>query len=407
MPHSLPRRRAVLLAVSLLALPTGAGGQETGAVSGRVLDRQTLAPVQDVVVRIAETSLATTTDAAGRFEIRGVPAGPGSLVLGHVAYGEHTHPVSVEEAETLQVEVLVSAQVVELAPLLVEAMDENERRRVTSGFGANEIRAADIDEAARRGLDLGELLRQEMTGIRVRPARSGGDCVEYRGGAGSGSSCREVAVFVDGVRASVPSLLYGTMPLTDLERIELLSPGEAGSRYGSTGGWGVLLIETKRGIARRPRSGDPRLVSGFDWASERDPYPWLRVFGGAVLGNATGLGLGWLVADRCLLISDQGAVGLRSRCGALPTMAAGFLALGLPAIGGGLGGGWAGGTERSRGRLVPAAVMGSLTVTTGYLLVVHGESHGGGAARTAGMLVLALGTPMVTTLADRVFRRLR
>jgi hypothetical protein len=272
----------------------------------------------------------------------------------------------------------------------------------------NEILRPEIDQAVRMGLNLGELLRQGMPSVFVRGGTRG-SCVEYRGGTAGGRLCREVAVFIDGVQVSAPSLVYPTMPLQDIERLEMLSPGEAGARYGLAAGWGVLLIETRTG--KRPtavaRDADP-LMLGANWSEEAQPYRWKRVFGSSLVANGVGLGLAVVVANQCLELRDSGLLGVNAKCNGLVTVSTGFLTLGLPSVAGSLAAGWAGSTERSRGRLLPAAILGALSAATGYVLVVEGGTGGRrGAAWTTGAVLLTVGTPMVTTVSDRIFRALR
>ena len=221
------------------------------------------------------------------------------------------------------------------------------------------------------------------------------------------ATCRPVAVFVDGVRISVPATVYSTMRLNDLERIEVLAPSEAGTRYGIAGGWGVLLLETRQGPGARGRPEQRTvLMSGFDWSLESKPYRWRRVLGGSLVGNAAGLGLALMAADQCFRL-DAGIHGLRSKCDAFSTVGTGFVVLALPAVAGSFAAQWGGATDRSKGRVVPSALLGTLTVASGYLLLVHANSNDSAAAQTAGTLVLTVGTPLVTTFADRVFRGLR
>jgi hypothetical protein len=196
------------------------------------------------------------------------------------------------------------------------------------------------------------------------------------------------------------------MPIHDIERMELLSPGEAGTLYGGAS-WGVLLIETRTGPRRRGPAADPRIVSGFDWSAEQQPYRWKAVLGSSLVGNALGLGIALMVANKCLKPNTNGLLGVRSDCGPLITMGAGFVTLGLPSVAGSAAARWAGATVRSRGRLLPSAVLGSLAGASGYLFLVRGETGESAAAGKVGAVILTIGTPLLMTLSDRVFRALR
>ena len=404
-------RSALVTSLIPLMLAGAVAAQQSGAVSGHVIDRESLKPVSDAVVLIAGSELRSLTDSNGRFRLTGIPTGVRFIVVQHIAYGVHTDTVLVAGDRDLRLEVRISSRAIHLSPLLVEAQTELENRRRSSGHSFNEIIREEIDAAAQKGQTLAELLRDGMITLRVSAERRGAVCVEYRqGGVGLGgarATCREVAVFMDGVHVTAPSSIYSTIPLRDIERIEVQGPNEAGTRYGIVGGRGVLLIETRQGSARTPRPEQlSTLMTGFDWSAETRPYRWPRVLGGSFVGNAAGLGLGLLVADQCFRL-DAGIHGLRSKCNALSTVVAGFVILGLPGVSSSVAARWGGATDRSEGRIVPAALLGTLTAATGYFLLLQANSNDSKSAETAGTVVLTVATPLVTGVADRVFRRLR
>jgi hypothetical protein len=84
----------------------------------------------------------------------------------------------------------------------------------------------------------------------------------------------------------------------------------------------------------------------------------------------------------------------------LKALATGSMAIVLPIFSTTYATRWGGTTVRSRGRLVPGIVVGSISALTGYLLLVEGQDEGAG-------LALGLGIPALVVLSDRVFRVLR
>jgi hypothetical protein len=388
----------------MLAWAQAAGAQTpTGSIVGRVIDQGSQQPIPDVVVRVDGLAVQVVTDGDGMFLLLSVPIGERSLTIQHLSYGQHTRTVLVEPGEDLRLEARISQRAIELAPLVVEALNPLERRRVTSGFGVNEVVRDEIAEAARTGQSLSELLRDRLPGALMRGGTRGSACLEVRG-ARRGGRCNEVMVMLDGVQISNPGFLYTTMPLEQIERLELVSAGEAGARYGSAGGFGVLLIETRQG-PRPSRAGleEERRLSGFDWSQEAEPYRWGRVWISSFLANAIGLGLSVAVARECFWVPETGSLGLRTRCGGAATVAVGALSMGLPTLGGSLAARWGGSTERSQGRVTASALSGALALTSGYLLMLHGSP----VTETVGGALLALGVPTLITLSDRVFRVLR
>lgn len=413
-----PLSRAVL--VTLLAVLPGLGAASgpllaqdrpaqperlPGVVSGRVVDQGSGAPISEVLIRVEDTAIEALSDERGRFTLSDVPAGQQRLLLSHLAYGEHARLVLVPEADRMIVEARISTQAIELAPLLVETLTEVDRRQATTGAQVNEVERPEIDLAHRTGQNLGELLRQEIPGASVRQGWFGGACVEFRGARATGGRCREMTVFLDGVRIADPGLLLATLSPNDVESMEILSPAEAGARYGSVSGNGVLLIETRR--PPRPGARDPNRTSAeatlFDWSGESNPYAWKRTMATSFLANALGVGAGLALAHQCLWRTEAGSLGLRTRCGGAATTSIGFLALGLPALGSALAAQWGGATDRSAGRVTPMSLTAALGVASGYMLIIHGTET----SQVAGSVVLGLGVPVLTTLADRIFRALR
>lgn len=395
------------LAAAVLAVPVGAqepppsaAGDGVGTISGRVIDAGTSRPIADVVIRVDGSMYETLSDPSGMFTLEGIPEGDQRLVLQHLSYGEHARRVLVSSGENLTLEARISTRAIELAPLVVETLSELDRRRITSGAQINEVTREDLDLAQTTGRNLAEMLRERIPGASVRPGRFGMSCVEYRGARAGGGPCRDLTVFVDGVRIADPGTFYDLVPPNDIERMEILSVAEAGARYGSVTGNGVLLIETRRPPQREESEESTLQHSLFDWREEPRPYAWKRVFATSFVANAIGVGISLALADQCLWRAESGSLGLRTRCGGAATTGIGFLSLGLPAIGGSFAARWGGATPLSHGRLTPASLTAGLGLASGYMLLIHGT----GTSEALSAVMLGLGVPVLTTLADRIFR---
>jgi hypothetical protein len=229
----------------------------------------------------------------------------------HLGFGDHLEAVMLTAGQTLALDVRMSSEAIELAPLLVEGRSDLDERRRTSGHGINEVEEFEIDRAARSGLTLRELLQTTMPGTLASQGGLSGTCVQYRAiRSGGDTGCMEVTVILDGVQVANPGYIYETMPLNSISRLEMLSPGQAGVRYGTAAGQAVLLIETRRG-PQMQRAIDARFVTGMAW-NEAAPYHWRAVVGST------------------------------------------------------------GGTDVSRGRVGPSSFAGGVVLTGGYLLIIHG-----------------------------------
>jgi hypothetical protein len=402
MPSQARVTALLLLSFSLIVSSAPLAAQETRTVTGRVLDQSSRQPVADVVVRVRGMELSALSGQDGRFQIPNVPLGTYVVQLEHLGYGERLAALVVSADTEPLLEVMLAPRAIALDSVIVEARTELDQRRQSTGFAMNEILRPAIDDASREGLTLWELLQARMPQVSVREASRGiAACVEFRGAINMQGGCQHMAIFIDGVPMTAPGTVYPNIPLGDIERVEAISPGQAGVQFGTMGGAGVLLIETRQGPrAGRARDAREAVMIGFDWSLEGQTYPWPKVMATSFAANAVGLGLGLVAARQCLDVGDTGLLGIQEGCGGLAAFSTGALALGLPVIGTSWVARWGGATERSRGRFIPTAVVSSAAALTGYLFVIEGQSVAGG-------VVLALGTPLLAVLSDRVFRVLR
>jgi hypothetical protein len=369
-------------------------------------------PVSGVEVSIADPSQMTVTDDDGVFRLSDVPGGDRRLILSHIAYGEHELSIVLEEGQTHQYEVRMSREAIELSPLTVEVRSEAERARLASGNSIDLVERETIDLFERQGQTLVNLLGREVPGIRINYP-----CVEFRLQANSrgigrvepdpddlenpntflNTTCRDPALFIDGARASTG---LAEISLDQVERVEVLSPSEASIRYGSTGAYGVILLETRTGFAPEANSGRVE-VTGFAWREEQ-PYRWPKVLGVSLATHAAMTALAFGTFIQCTEL-DTGFEIRTDGCSSVFAAGAGV----VTGIVGGLLTTWAGESALTEGRNFPVMAVGAASATASYLLVVHGQKTHSDVGQTAGIALATAGTTLLTTLADRVFRVVR
>lgn len=409
-PRGRPRPRGVLLRgvrrlllALTLAAPSALYAQETRTISGVVVDAERGTPVSSAVVTIAGTGLSAVTDAQGRFEVAGVPIGTLQLVLSHVAYGEQAEALQVGPSGALDFRIRVSSRAIELEPLDVEVASPEAQAERASGTATHVINRATIDAFPPSGQGLLPLLQSRIPSLRVQ-----GNCVEYRFQQHAvlhdpenpelliTVPCRDVTVYLNGMPNPQGSALLQQLSPQDVERIQVLSPAEAGLQY-VAGNRGVVLVELREGVGRETPYRVH--VNGFGW-DEPQSYPWLRVLGVTAVGNAVVVG----IASKALLnCGEDEALPGGTRCHDMAGMTAAFLTGAVaPVLTR-----WAGRTPYSEGRTYPALLTATAIASAGYLLYVHGEREGSDASRTAGQVVLAVGIPVTLTFANRLFRMLR
>ncbi len=173
-----------------------------GRIVGRVTDRDAGRPVAAAAVTVAGTDAWTETDRNGYFLLEGVAPGELVIEVRHVGYGTVADSVSLPADRTLEVRVALSADPVELEPLVVTAL--RDRRLEVRGFydrrqwgeRTGNGRFFTVEEIERRNpLRISHLVR-DVPGIRLACEGSRGCAIR----AVRAPTCSHIAVYVDGVR---------------------------------------------------------------------------------------------------------------------------------------------------------------------------------------------------------------
>jgi hypothetical protein len=204
---------------------------------------------------------------------------------------------------------------------------------------------------------------------------------------------------MDGIRMQEsPGLLLST-GLINLERVEVLSPGQAGVQYGDAAGRGVILLTTKTGLA--PEFNPDRVnVTGFGW-TDPQPYRWPKVFGISLATQALSAAMTFGLLMDCDVVETNYEPA--TSCTARFATGAGVLSGTV----GGLLASWAGKGLVTQGRIFPLMLVGTASATTGYLLATHPATGESDSRRAVGLAIATVGTALMTTLTDRVFRATR
>ena len=364
MPRSWTTASAgVVLSLFLASPPIPASSQSTDSVTGLVLDGSTGEPVSGALVEVQRldgsplgvVATRTLAGADGRFVLGGIPEGAFLVRVEHLGYGAHTHPLRLEGDGTAAVEILLTPSAIELTPIIAGA-DASRRLAELGSPSSRNIRTRDeIAPAAASGVTLGDYLRREIGGISVR-APAGGDvggylCVEFRGARRAEQECNPPQVRLDGTVVPNPLNFFGDFSLDGLERIQVIPPAEAGAQFGTNGGWGVVLLETRRAgllgndgipVARRTS----RAFENFDWNQEARPHPWAKVYTAAFLGNAAGLAVAGTLLSRCMDLDTRSFYRGQEYCGHGALLGTSILAAVLPPLTAGFAGRWHGPVDR-------------------------------------------------------------
>jgi len=384
-------------------------------VRGRVMDATDGQGVAEAVVGVAELGQEVVTDPTGRFVFPNLSPGTYTMSIGHLAYGHHTQQLVVPDAPMIALRIMVSRQAIELDPIVVEARTRAQQYDRTSGTRTNVITRDEVQESIRTSRHLGDILRQRVPGIRIRengPVAGARVCVEFRthGSPNTQNQCKFPTVFLDGVRVYDPANLLSTIDLSSLRRVEVVPPAEAGLRFGTESAFGVLLIETA--TFADFDEADALLESTlnrtitYNWDTSPDEHATWKVMAVAAVANAVAIAGGVAIANNCLdfkaLVNDIFA----SNCQTGATFAAHAALFGIPLLTTAVTTRLIGGTDHSRGRILPTVLLAAAVLLPGYAMSTSGVlAEDQSPTKWGGRVFILVGVPFAATMADKLFRR--
>jgi hypothetical protein len=229
-------------------------------VSGRVLGDSAQVPVVGAEVRAVRPGVVATTDSAGRFSLRNLPAGQLVIITRALGFRPDTSFVDLDPDETLSRDVRLARSVTSLnevrvnepARSLVSAklMAFEERRR--SNTGGHFMDSTVIAKWENR--KTGDLL-STLSGVDIQRAGSASYVTGPRGPRTlrGGADARERACYMDVYVDGVPVATVGTafdvnsVGLNHVAAIEVYTgPANTPAQYNRTSKvCGVVLIWTK------------------------------------------------------------------------------------------------------------------------------------------------------------------
>lgn len=228
-------------------------------IEGSVIDAATGDPIEGVLVGVVAARGRALSDEDGRFVLAGIVPGEVSLYAEHIGYGRAEGQVLIQLKDTVEVEIELTTDPVEIAPLTVTVTGSAADDRVRSGTRYDGLSRTEIDALLPKVTDFAELLRQaHVPGLTVENVVLVGDpnigvpgiCIEIsrRRTRADDRACRYmVDVYINGVRLGSPETSLQDLIPSSIDDIRLLSPLEAGVQYGGgrRGRNGVLLIRTR------------------------------------------------------------------------------------------------------------------------------------------------------------------
>lgn len=211
--------------------------QET--VRGTVVDAQTGEVLPGVNVVIEGTSIGTTTNAEGQFELD-VPDLQETLIFTYIGY--ERQEVNIEGRERLEIQ--LQSELYDLGDELVVVGYGTMQRSDISG-SVYSVDRRDITELGSYSMD--NVLQGRIPGLTVSASGfSPGETSSLRiRGSRSLIASNDPLIVMDGI-----PIEGGLMELnpSDVESVEVLKDASATAIYGSRGANGVILITTRQGF---------------------------------------------------------------------------------------------------------------------------------------------------------------
>ncbi len=277
--------------------------QGGGMIAGRAMDGVTLAPLNQVAVRVEGSTLGTVTTSDGRYTIRGITPGPYRITARRVGYTPLTKSVLVATDSTATVDFALTAAPTRLEEMVTTAVGD--QRRVELG---NSIATINVDSVARTApvTQLTDVLSGRAPGVQVLQDQGQvGSGVRIRiRGLSSFTLSNDPIIYVDGIRLdgsgtpvysgapasettlsfTKPSRLNDIDP-ADIASIDVLKGPSAATEYGTDAANGVIVIKTKHGQAGSAR-WDFHAEQGVSTIPTTFPLIW-HAFGHTTDGSNT------------------------------------------------------------------------------------------------------------------------
>ncbi len=255
--------------VGLVRRPSSAQ-QQAPAITGRVTDVATHAPLDQVSVRVEGSALGGVTAGDGRYAVRNIPPGTYRLTARRVGYTLLSKTIMVTPDSSATMDFALVAAATRLNEVVTTALGTQRRYEV-----GNTIATINADSIAPTApiTSLTDLISARAPGVEVEETNGvagGGEAIRIRG-LTSLALQNDPILIVDGVRqdnaagTDMATLQIGsgsahTMPsrlndldFSDVATIDVLKGPAASTEYGTDAANGVIVITTKHGSAGHPQ----------------------------------------------------------------------------------------------------------------------------------------------------------
>ena len=220
-------------------------------VKGRVFTRKDSIPIPGVNVFVKETTIGTTTDINGDFQLA-VPGANNILVFSFIGYKDFEKEIE----DLTNFTIFLSEENKLIDEVIVIAYGKESKKILSSSV--SEIESKQINETCET--DISESIKGKLPGLIINQnsgTPGAANTVRIRG-ISSITAGADPLYIVDGIpviSADLSQIYFNGQSVntitdlntTDIESISILKDASATAMYGARGSNGVILITTKRG----------------------------------------------------------------------------------------------------------------------------------------------------------------
>ncbi|MEX0661839.1 MAG: SusC/RagA family TonB-linked outer membrane protein [Balneolaceae bacterium] len=242
-------------------------------ISGTVTDAATGEILVGVTIFDGETNTGTSTNIDGEYSLE-LPAGEATLRFSSVGYITRNMDVSGSNGDEVTLDVEMQSDVANLEELVVTGLASSVKRSNL----ANSVASISAENIAGKNdpQTLDNALRGKVAGVEINAysgAPGGGFNVQLRGVSTLGAGGSQPLYIIDGIYVNNESLSTGRSSVSgaggdsqdntanrladinpdDIQSIEILKGPSAAAIYGQRANAGVVIIETKQGVAGETR----------------------------------------------------------------------------------------------------------------------------------------------------------
>ncbi len=272
---------SVFAVMAMLLFATGdLAAQQTGNISGRIVDSQSGLPISSAQIYIPALDIGVLTQQNGRYLLLNVPVGSHTVRFERIGYRAMTAQVAVTAGGTAQQDFSVSEDALQLDEIIVTGTPGGTQRRAI-GNAVARLDAQEILEA-RPIRNMQDLLQSRTPGVsfmRTGGQVGEGSVIRIRGVNSFGLGSQPL-IYIDGVRMDNRTNLGPNLPNTgsgdrgasafddlnpnDIESIEIIKGPAAATLYGTEASAGVVQIITKKGQTGAPQF-DAQITQGSNF----------------------------------------------------------------------------------------------------------------------------------------------